>query len=717
MQHRWLAGASATGLLLLVTLGGTASATGPGGWDHLGGGATAGTPALNGTVSALNTDRPNTLYVGGSFTAAGGVAGADRIAAWNGTTWSAVSSAGSQIANGLVDAIAYDSVTGKLFVGGTFTNAGGDANADFLAAWNGTSWAPFCSGAANPPITATVYALQIIGRTLYVAGAFADGAGIASADRIVACNLDTGAASSTVLDVAHAFSGTVYALAADSNGDLYAGGGFTDLGGDPSADNVAYLDGTGWHAMGSGAGTCSCAVNDFVRSLTAVGTSVYVGTDAQDVAGIAQADHVVRWNGAAWSAVGSNTAGTDGWFPASAFIYGLTSDGTNLYATGSFQNANGDPTADAVAKFDGSSWHSVGSDGAGNGPWIGNGLALAFFSQQLDAGGGFTSAGGDSQAGYAAAYPGLFKLTVYRGGSGFGSIRGLPAFCGGGACSASYLPGTNVTLHGEDSTATTFVGWSGGGCTGTADCHLTMNADMTITAMMLALPLCQDSSATVTGGVPQVLQLPCHDWWIDDNPITYSITSGPSHGALGPISGNQVTYTPAPGYTGSDTFAYTGLNEYGGVTPESVSITVTQPPPASNVASVGFSQASANVALLLGTLTPNTGGQLSFRAHNSNPFDVQAISVNVTSLAAVAARTPAAARRKVVTFLKISSAVRVAAGKTVTVKGVMPKARLAQLKRLRQVRVRVRVVLRAPNGTRRTITSKGTLRAPKGKRR
>ena len=90
------------------------------------------------------------------------------------------------------------------------------------------------------PITATVNALQIIGNTLYVAGAFEDGAEIESADRLVACNITTGAASSTVVDAAHEFTGTIYALTADSNGTLYAGGGFTDLEGNSAADNVAY---------------------------------------------------------------------------------------------------------------------------------------------------------------------------------------------------------------------------------------------------------------------------------------------------------------------------------------------------------------------------------------------------------------------------------------------------------------------------------------------
>src|SRR2546423_15529732 len=68
----------------------TASAAGPGGWDHLGHGATASTPALNGSVDALNADNPGTLYVGGNFLDAGGHAAADHIASWNGSAWSAV---------------------------------------------------------------------------------------------------------------------------------------------------------------------------------------------------------------------------------------------------------------------------------------------------------------------------------------------------------------------------------------------------------------------------------------------------------------------------------------------------------------------------------------------------------------------------------------------------------------------------------------------------
>jgi hypothetical protein len=402
MRLRWLAGT----VLVALALGGgvVAQAAGPGGWDHLGDNGTPGGKSLNGAVSALNADAPGALYVGGNFTDAGGNLDADRIASWNGSSWSALgtSSPSTQISNGIVMAIAV--ANGKVYAGGTFQDAGGNVNADSLAVWDGVSWQPFCNDATPPAFNGFVDALQVIGSTLYVGGAFQNGAHIASADYLLACDLTNGASSSTVVDPNNPFSGSVYALAADSNGVLYAGGGFINLEGIPAADKVAYRDSGGWHAMGSGGGTCGCAVTDFVRSLTTNGTDAYVGTDANDVAGIPQADHVARWNGSAWSAVGSDTAGGNGWFPTSGSIDGLTKSGPGVFATGSFQNANADPVADNIAYFDGSAWHPVGSNGAGDGPLNAAGSAVAVSGQRLYAGGSFTSAGGDSQARSIASF-------------------------------------------------------------------------------------------------------------------------------------------------------------------------------------------------------------------------------------------------------------------------------------------------------------------------
>jgi len=387
----------ALAIAALLPFAGSAAAIGPGGWDHVGVGSPSTTASLDGPVYALNADDPGVLLVGGGFTKAGGNANAARVATWNGTAWGALN--GPPIDNGAVFALAYSG--GRVFAGGTFLNAGGNPDADYLAVWNGSGWGPFCN-AIGAPIHATVKALQIVGTTLYVGGSFADGAGIPAADFLLACDLATGASSATV-PASGDFNGGIDALTADSNGTLYAGGQFINVNGIAEADHVAAYDGS-WHAMGSGSGPTKGAVDSMVRSLAAHGTDVYVGTDAVDVAQIANADHVVRWDGASWNAVGSNTAGTDGWFPASSFINGITTVGPMVFAAGSFQNANGVATADGIAYFDGSVWRPIGSNGAGNGPEIGNLTAISVFRNNIVIAGNFTTAGGDGLATSIAAY-------------------------------------------------------------------------------------------------------------------------------------------------------------------------------------------------------------------------------------------------------------------------------------------------------------------------
>jgi hypothetical protein len=238
-------------------------------------------------------------------------------------------------------------------------------------------------------------AFQVIGSTLYVGGASQNGAGFETADYLLACDLINGTPSSTVSTDGD-FTGAVYALAADSNGLLYAGGTFSNLDGMATADHVASYDGA-WHPVGT------AGVSGIVRALATAGTDLYVSTDMLNIDGQANADHIAKWNGSAWSPLGGNTANNNGWFPTSAYIYSIKTSGALVFVAGSFLNANGVAKADNVAYFDGTAWRPIGSDGAGNGPWIGNGLALTVTYGRLYAAGNFTSAGGNTLAKYVAS--------------------------------------------------------------------------------------------------------------------------------------------------------------------------------------------------------------------------------------------------------------------------------------------------------------------------
>ncbi|HEX4929370.1 MAG TPA: hypothetical protein VFV62_01585, partial [Gaiellaceae bacterium] len=275
-----------------LALSASAFATGPGGWNHLG---ETGPSALNGHVTAMNADTAGGLYLGGNFTNAGGLAKADRIVKWNGKKWTALGA--TPLGNGSVFAI--ETHAGKVYAGGNFVNAGGKAAADYLAVFDGVSWKPFCNTTAKAAFGAgfQVLALQAVGPTLYVGGSFQNANGDKRADYLIGCSLATGAPSLTV-DTDGDFTGAVYDLTATSDGTLYAGGTFTNLDGDTSADGVASYDGA-WHGLGT------TPIGGIVRGLHAKGMDVYISSDGLNIGGIAQADHLVKWNGSAYSAVGA----------------------------------------------------------------------------------------------------------------------------------------------------------------------------------------------------------------------------------------------------------------------------------------------------------------------------------------------------------------------------------------------------------------------------
>ena len=71
-----------------------------------------------------------------------------------------------------------------------------------------------------------------------------------------------------------------------------------------------------WAALGSSAdgtnGAISGALGPVVNAIAVIGTDLYVGGQFTDVAGIPEADYIAKWNGSAWSALGSSGAGQRG---------------------------------------------------------------------------------------------------------------------------------------------------------------------------------------------------------------------------------------------------------------------------------------------------------------------------------------------------------------------------------------------------------------------
>jgi streptogramin lyase len=78
-------------------------------------------------------------------------------------------------------------------------------------------------------------------------------------------------------------------------------------------------------------------------------------------------------------------------------------------------------------------------------------------------------------------------LSVALAGAGTGTVSGSGISCPG-TCSKSYADGTVVTLTASAGDGSTFTGWSGGGCSGTGTCSVTMSADQSVTASFASNP-------------------------------------------------------------------------------------------------------------------------------------------------------------------------------------------------------------------------------------
>ncbi len=320
-------------------------------WSGLGSGT-------NASVSALAQGADGTLYAGGDFTTAGGVA-ANYIAKWNGSSWSALKTGFESPVYALASDSRYVYACGKITVKGV--------SGYQVRKWSGTTWynvgKPF-----NGYVNALVFASD---GKLYAGGSFSKN-GIITALNIARWN------GSNWVQAGDGLSSEVKALVAGSNGVLYAGGFFTKSK-NTTARYIAKWDGSVWTEVGGG-------MDNFVTSLAYRDNVLYAGGSFSK-AGTVSAACVAKYSNNAWSKIGSGMNGT-----IRSFAF---NSGGNLIAGGSFTTADG-REAKGVAKWNGSAWSAM-TTGLTGGP-VGRGgdsgitmIAMLATSSGIYGGGWFTA--------------------------------------------------------------------------------------------------------------------------------------------------------------------------------------------------------------------------------------------------------------------------------------------------------------------------------------
>jgi hypothetical protein len=412
-------------------------------WENLGTGVEG---LLNGSVYAIAISGTE-VYVGGTFTNAGNVPGANRIARWDGTQWHAVGGA-----NAISGPVVYDiAISGTdVYVGGFFFNAGGVPGADYIARWNGTTWSGLLSGTFG--ISNTVNTIAISGTDVYVGGAFINAGGVPGANNIA--RWDGANNTWNLVGGVGAINGFVNTIAI-SGTDVYVGGNFTSAGSVSGADYIARWDGANntWNLVGG-----ASAINNTVRTIAISGTEVFVGGSFTNAGNVPGADYIARWNSAnnTWNLVGGASA-ISGFFP---FVGTIVLSGTDVYVGGFFTNAGNVPGASYIARWNSANntWNLVGAANAINAAV----QDIKVSGSSVYIGGQFTNAGGNNANDYLTRWtgsafvpPGSETTGPLNGTVSAVVVSGTEVYVGGNFTNAGNVPGADYIARWNGTT------WSG----------------------------------------------------------------------------------------------------------------------------------------------------------------------------------------------------------------------------------------------------------------
>jgi len=410
-------------------------------WSALGAGIDEGVESL----AVFDHGNGPDLYVGGEFYNAGG-SPANNMARWDGAAWSTVGGGiGSDYGHIVHALLVYN---GVLVAAGTFDTAGGSP-ANNVARWDGSVWSAMAEGTTGRIDCLAVFDDDGGGDALFVGGLFV-GAGGGMTGHIARWRAESWSHLSppTGLGVNASYISTMATWDHGSGEALYVGGWRLTSAGEVVTPGIARWDGSSWSGLGSGIdgmGALATAVFD-----DGSGEALYVGKYHSGVGGTFWGG-IVRWDGNAWSAVGS---GIDGSVIALEVFDDGGGGGAELYAGGSFSMAGG-VSAENIARWNGSAWSPVGSGTDDNINALrthndGSGPAIY-------AGGSFDTAGGVSSPGIARWNGSTWSAV----GSGIdGWVVALENFDGGGG--AELFAGGDFDTAGGVS-ATNIARWNGTG--------------------------------------------------------------------------------------------------------------------------------------------------------------------------------------------------------------------------------------------------------------
>ncbi|MCH8148460.1 MAG: PKD domain-containing protein [Planctomycetes bacterium] len=300
------------------------------------------------------------LIVGGKFKRISGV-DALLIARWDGSSWNAL---GPSLFPGLrgYNTASVEDLTvwnNSLVVAGEFRFAGAlPTEVNNIAAWDGSTWSAL-GNAGTEGTNSRVYAVTVYQNDVIAGGAFTTAGGVSVSKIARYDGVQWYSLGSGMNLFGQVYALTTYEASGCAPELLIAGGQFTAAGGVP-VHNVAYWDGVGWGSLsgpGGGDGVESNGVLElvdallsYVDPLTCTPELIVAGefTTANVGGATVVANRIAAWNGCTgvWHAVGTGF---------NRRVRALGSYDGLLIAGGEFTQ----PEGEHIARWDGCDWQPL----------------------------------------------------------------------------------------------------------------------------------------------------------------------------------------------------------------------------------------------------------------------------------------------------------------------------------------------------------------------
>ncbi len=330
-------------------------------------GAIYGFDGIVGTMAYFN----GALYVAGSFNAICGNATCDsgnitahHIAKWNGSSWTAV---GYGVSSTVYSIQVYN---GELYLGGAFSSICGNATCDSgnittnrIAKWNGSSFSTVSYGFNSSVRTFVTYngELYLGGNFTVICGNTACNSGNVTTNSITKWN---GSSFSTV---GYGMNNPVYTVSI-YDGKLILGGAFSSICGNTACNSgnvttnyVARWDGSTFSTFGFGMNANPNSFEIYNGTLYTGGNFTAICGNTACNSGNTNTNFIAKWNGSSWTAVSYGLYNPFGRVDTLGVYNG------KLYVSGTFTGICNDAACSSVtsandlAAWDGSSWSLVGN--------------------------------------------------------------------------------------------------------------------------------------------------------------------------------------------------------------------------------------------------------------------------------------------------------------------------------------------------------------------